>query len=208
MPAFTISNPPARLTMLDVSAAINSLGGPAKECRWAARVVPAGVNHVLGRLGYTEFMEDLVYLCEATSFPGRSFDVSEVRYYGPSLVLPRNPKYEQSHSMTFLCRQESFERQLFDDWLEMINPSTTWDFRYPTEYYCEIQLFQLAEYAADRTNAAATEPKATYAWSLLQAWPIQVNPQEVTWAGQDLLRLTVTFAYRYWQRPGRDGLNE
>ena len=40
-----------------------------------------------------------------------------------------------------------------------------------------------------------------YQWSLLRAYPMQVHPQAVTWADQDLLRLQVSFAYKYWDRP-------
>ena len=203
MASFTPSNPPKNLTMADVYSSMNRLGGPAKQCRWAARILPVGQNNVMSGLGYNAMIQDLVYMCEVAELPGRGFDLHEVRYYGPNLILPRNSKYSGNINMTFLCRNESFERQLFDDWLEMINPTTTWDFRYPEEYYCEIQLFQLAEYGNEDSDKA-TEPKATYQWSLYQAWPMQVNPQPANWVDPDVQRLTVTFCYRYWARPGRD----
>lgn len=201
MASFTPSNPPVGLSMGDVYGQLNTLGGPAKQCRWVTRIQPVGSNNIMTSLGYAPLIQNLVYMCEATELPGRGFDVHEVRYYGPNLVLPRNSKYSGTVNMTFICRNESFERQLFDDWLEMINPTNTWDFRYPEQYYCEIQMFQLAEYGL---NEQSKDPKATYQWSLYQAWPIMVNPQPANWVESDVQRLTVTFCYRFWARPGRD----
>ena len=206
MASFTPENAPTKLTMVDVNAAINSLGGPAKMARWAVRISPVGANNFLASMGYSQMLRDMTYLCEATELPGRGFDFVESRYYGAPFKVPRNTTYN-SIDMTFLCRQQSFERQLFDDWMEIINPTNIWDFNYPTSYYCKIDVFQLAEYhkpQAAGSNQAPTEPDATYQWSLYQAWPMLVNPQAVTWADQDILRLTVSFAYRYWSRPGRD----
>ena len=198
-------NSPTNLTMIDMTTLINNLGGPAKQCRFVARIVPQGTTNMITQLGYNSILRDLSYLCEATEFPGRGFDFMEARYYGPSLFLPYNTKYSNELSMSFLCRAESFERQLFDDWMGVINPVNIFDFNYAKDYYCNIELYQLAEYPA--AAQGATAPRATYMWTLRNAWPMQVNPQPVTWADQDILRLSVTFTYQYWTRPGRDSVS-
>jgi hypothetical protein len=204
MASFTPNNPPTRLTMLNLNSALNSLGGPAKQCRFAVRISPVGVNNILSQYNYGPLMRDLTMLCESTELPGRGFDISQVRYYGPTQFVPRNSKYAETHDLRFICRQESFERQLFDDWLEIINPTNIFDFNYPEQYYCQIDVYQLAEYAANQNVRAPTEPKAVYQWSLFKAWPVTVNPQPVTWGDQDIIRLDVSFAFKYWSRPGRD----
>lgn len=202
MASFVPQNTPDNLSMIDMSSHINTLGGPAKQCRFAVRIMPAGSTNILTRLGYNNFIKDMTYLCEATELPGRGFDIATARYYGPSISFPRNTKYAEGIDMTFLCRAQSFERQLFDDWLEVINPTNIYDFNYAKDYYAEIQIFQLAEY--NRTSREPRSPDATYAWSLHKAWPMVVNPQPVTWADNDVLRLSITFAYQSWTRPGRD----
>lgn len=201
MASFVPQNSPSNLSIIDLGSQINSLGGPAKQCRFAVRIMPAGSSNIVTRIGYGNFIRDMTYLCEATELPGRGFDIASARYYGPSINFPRNTKYAEGIDMTFLCRAQSFERQLFDDWLEVINPTNIYDFNYPKDYYAEIQIFQLAEYAQTQQAKA---PIATYAWSLHKAWPMVVNPQAVTWADNDVLRLSVTFAYQSWSRPGRD----
>ncbi len=79
-------------------------------------------------MGYGPFLRDMMYLCDATEFPGRGMDILETRYYGPAINFPRNSKYSGELSMSFLVRNEAFERQLFDDWMEIINPTNTFDF--------------------------------------------------------------------------------
>jgi hypothetical protein len=119
-------------------------------------------------------------------------------------MFPYNTKYSNEISMSFICRGESYERQLFDDWVGIINPINNFNFNYPEQYYATIDVFQLSE--APTNIKGATAPKAVYQWSLQNAWPAQVNPQPVTWADNDVLRLSVSFVYQYWTRPGRDAV--
>ena len=109
------ANVPADTTMLDFRSVIDDLGAPAKNCRFAIRILPVGQDNFIRRLGYTAMLRDLMYLSEAAEFPGRGFDYLEGRYYGPSFMAPYNTKYTGEFSVTLLTRQESYERQLFDD---------------------------------------------------------------------------------------------
>ena len=209
MASFPAPNSPKNLTMLDMRAKMDMLGGPAKQCRFAIRILPAGSGqdgqgHFLTKLGYTNVLNDITYLCESISFPGRGFDFTESRYYGPPQYLPYNSKYSNEMTLTLLTRADGLERQLFDDWLEIINPTNTFDFNYATDYYSHIQVYQLKEIPGRASGNPPTAPDPSYMWQLLQCWPISVGEQAVTWADNDVLRLQITFTYRYWVRPGRD----
>lgn len=206
MATFQISNPPKNLTMLDMRAKMDLLGGPAYNCRFAIRILPAGgTDNFLSSSGYTNILDDITYLCESVNFPGRGFDFMEARYYGPSQILPYNTKYSNELTLTMLTRSKAYERQLFDDWMEVINPTNTFDFNYASTYYSKIQVFQLGIAASGSDKQVPpTAPEAMYLWECHQAYPISVNEQAVTWADNDVLRLQVTFTYRYWNRPGRD----
>lgn len=182
-------------------AAADSLGQFAKSCRFAVQINPA--NPTATKLP----INDLIYMCDSVQYPGRGFDVTQIRYYGPSQAVPSNSTYEQV-SMSFLCRTLSSERQYFDDWMDIINPTSTFNFEYPNNYYAEINIFQLAEWGGPPAATVPRdipqyngEPVATYGWTLRKAWPMLISPQQVTWADQDVLRLQVTFAYKYWDRP-------
>lgn len=200
MPSFNINNPPEKLRMTDFYAYSSAFGSLAKSARFAVRIVPSGVDSLLSRLGYGSLMQQFTYLCEAAEFPGRGFLNYDMRYYGPNFKVPYKSEYQET-AMTFLCRAESFERQFFDDWMELINPTNTYDFNYKDSYKCEIHMFQFGESAA---TTERTEPVATYAWTLHDAFPILVNPQPVTWADDNFQRLAISFTYTKWTRKNRD----
>lgn len=164
-------------------------GSLAKGCRYIVVVKPPQ--------SLKTFPQDLHYLCEAADFPGRGFAVAQARYYGPSQVMPVNTEY-QPMALTFICRADSQERRFFDDWLDTINPVDNFNFAYPNDYYSEIDVYQYTEWGS---KAGKGVPNISYHWRLNKAWPTLVNDQPVNWAENDYLRLQVTFAYKYWDRP-------
>jgi hypothetical protein len=204
MANYSPQNPPKNLTLNQFRAAADNAGQFAKQCRFVARINGVG-SQISGLVS-----NDLMYMCDAVEFPGRGFDVTQIRYYGPSQVFPNNTMYNTAN-MSFLCRTGSAERAFFDDWMDVINPTDSWNYEYADNYYAEIQIFQLAEWGGPE-NLKVTDPKslakydgppqAVYGWTLHKAWPTLVTPQSVTWADNDILRLQVTFTYKYWDRPG------
>lgn len=192
MGTYSSKNMPTNLSMNDVKSALDNAGQYAKSCRFLVLIKGAGASITNIMNGTKDFM----YLCDAVEFPGRGFDVTQVRYNGPSQVFPNNVMYNQA-SLSFLCRTMSAERAFFDDWMDIINPTSNWNFEYADNYYGTINIYQIAEYGAEGTS----KPFATYGWTLNKAWPTLVAPQQVTWNDQDVLRLQVTFAYKYWDRP-------
>lgn len=211
-----VSNKPTNLSIQNFLSKVNSLGGPAKGCRFAVRITPReyGTSNLLNLLPYSRKLNDLTYVCDAVEFPGRGFGVTNFRYYGPTQVSPSNSEYSPCN-LSLLCHNSGFERQFFDDWQNIVNPIDTFNFNYPKEYYCDVEIFQLSEYAAaapasvrqttfEQISAIKT-PEVIYNWKLQMAWPTLVSPQQVTWAETaDVLRLQVTLAYKYWSRPGNE----
>lgn len=186
--------------MSDFHAYSSAFQSLAKSSRFAVRIVPSNTTSFLNRLGYGAFMRQFTYLCEAAELPGRGFMNADLRYYGPNFKVPYQTEYQES-AMTVLCRAESFERQFFDDWMEIINPTSTFDFSYKDQYTTEIHMFQFSDRAL---NSDRSEPVATYAWTLHDAYPILINPQPVTWVDDNFQRLAVSFTFSKWTRKNRD----
>ena len=142
-----------------------------------------------------------------------TFDATNIRYYGPGQQVPNNTDYGPCN-LSLLCNHASLERQFFDDWQQIINPTSSFNYNYPDQYYCDIEIFQFSEYGPPAgllpmTGIAAPiswmSPQVIYNWRLYKCWPSFVNPQQVTWAdNSDVLRLQVTLQYKYWDRPGND----
>lgn len=199
-----VKNPLTKLSMNDIKSMNSYYGGLGKSARFAVRFAAPRV--LLSKYG--AFVRDFTYLCEAAEMPGRGFQSLDVRYYGPNQKLPFQTQYEDT-TMTFLCRSESFERQFFDDWMEAINPTNSFDFNYRSEYETKIDIIQLADYsgaAAVGPNqpGSGANPKQTYMITLFNAYPALVNPQPMTWADDQFQRLGVTFTYHKWRRENYD----
>lgn len=174
-------------------AVLDKGGSVAKGCRFLVTIrIPQEMQRTV-----KTYTPDLDYLCESADFPGRGFSVAQARYYGPSQVIPVNTEY-QPLTLTFICRADSSERRFFDDWLDYINPTNNFNFEYPNNYYSIINVYQYAEWGS---GAGRGVPQITYNWRLNKAWPTLVGEQPVNWVEGDYLRLQVTFAYKYWDRP-------
>lgn len=163
----------------------SSDGGPAKSNRFLVQI--SG-----GPFDVSE-LRDLSFLCEATELPGRGFMSTDIRYYGPNFKAPYQTVYEDMN-LTFICRDKFRERKIFDDWLDMINPVSSYNFFYRKDYTSTIKLHQFAE----------TADESRYSFTFEDAYPILVSPQPVTWADDNFHRLTVSFTYVRWYREGFD----
>lgn len=192
----SISNAPRNFDMNTFMAISSKYGGLARSCKFAVVINKPTVllNSVFSNSNGSEpsgaITNDLTYLCEVAEFPGRGFQSIDVRYYGPSFKLPYQSSYEDIN-LTFLCRSQSYERQFFDDWMNVINPNNTFDFEYKDNYKTKIYIYQFDE-----------QHNPQYAFTLIDCHPILVNPQPVTWADDQFLRLGVSFTYQWWVREG------
>jgi len=187
-----IQNAPKDLDMSTALSILSDSGGLLKSARFIVRILPTG--NLLQRINSNGIVSDLMYLTEIAEMPGKGFMNIDVRYYGPNHKLPFQSTYEDAN-FTFLCRTNSFEREFFDNWMYIINPTTHFDFSYRDEYYCDIQLFQFSDYSDDEDS-----PEVKYKLTLKNAYPILLNPQPMTWSDQLFQRLVVNFTYTHWVR--------
>jgi hypothetical protein len=208
MATIKIENAPAKLSMLDFRSASHKYGGLAKSCRFVVLIKPSGSLLAVGN--NVQFSRELTYMCEIAEIPGRSFLNVDLRYYGPNHKLPFQSQYEDLN-LTFLCRNDFLERQFFDNWMELINPTTTFDFNYRDDYRAEIDIYQYNDTYVqnyDTVNQISTDPSAspiaTYRTTIYNAYPILVNPQPMTWADDQFQRLIISFTYTHWNRKGID----
>jgi len=194
----------AQLSLQRYRSLMSSFGGPAKSCRFMVRIMPTNLNFdpIVTR-SMPFIREDMAYLCEAAEFPGRQFVNIDLRYDGPNQKFPVQTNYEDI-TLTFVCRGKNYEREFFDNWMNLISSPTDFVFNYKDSYACDIDIFQFSESELRGPNGAETHVQ--YHYKLHKAWPLIVNPQAVTWADSEFLRLAVTFTYDRWTRPKLDGL--
>ena len=182
------SNSPS-VPSMDLLYAISSeFNGFAKTAKYLVRITPTGQNNPMK--AYRGDVRDLSFLCESAELPGRGQMTTDIRYYGPNFKMPFQSSYEDLN-LTFLVRENFLEREIFDSWMEVINPNYSYDFSYRDDYACTIKIFALSDVAFYGAN---------YVFTFEKAWPVLVNPQPVTWADDNFHRLSVSFTYTRWVR--------
>lgn len=128
-----------------------------------------------------------IALCESVEFPGRNFNATDMRIYGPSFKAPSLSTYSDVN-LTFLCDLNLNQKKVFDDWMNEVNGIGNFNFSYRDEYVCDVSITQYNE-LGDKT----------YEMMLMGAFPISVNALVGNWADDNYHRLQVTLTYQYWK---------
>ena len=130
----------------------------------------------------------LALQCESTDLPGKTLQTADVKIYGPTFKVPYLTQYTDA-TFTFLCTNQFFERKLFDQWMEAINPTDTNNLRFPkgdtTRYMTNIKIIQYDDFI-----------KQIYAVELIDAFPIGIASQALNWSEDGFHRLSIQFAYQ------------
>jgi hypothetical protein len=133
----------------------------------------------------------LALQCETAEIPGKTLQTDDVKIYGPTFKVPYQTQYGDT-SFTFICTNDFYERKLFERWLEAIMPTDTNNLRYPkgqnSQYMTEITIKQYND-----------DVKQIYGVKLIDAFPIGVAAQPLSWAEEGFHRLTVQFAYQRYE---------
>lgn len=136
---------------------------------------------------YYSNAQTLSMRCESTELPSRSTDTL-IRKIGsvPAQKFPYQSLYNDI-TMTFIVSGDMGEKILFDAWMELINPSSNFNFNYKKTYVTEIAIKQY-----DLTH------QLSYEVILIDAFPIAVNQLDLNWSDDGYHKLSVVFAYTYW----------
>lgn len=136
---------------------------------------------------YVSSAKTLQYRCEATQLPGRTFATMEQKTYGPVEKFPYLNTYTDIE-MSFILDDDMSQKVFLDAWMNYINPLYNYNYRYKSDYSTVITINQY-----DVTN------QLSYSVNLYDAYPISMNQLDLDWNGEGYHKLSVTFAYTYWQ---------
>lgn len=194
MPAIITGAPTNHGYVENFRSAVDKWYGLARASRYVVMIQAPKI--MLGNslipsefLGSGGVLDDLSFLCESAELPSRGFTSTDLRYYGPQFKIPFQAVYEDLN-LTFLCRDALLERELFDTWMELINPTTTFDFNYRDDYATSITTYQMSD--------LAHQPRYKIVYE--KAYPILLTAQPMTWMEDNFLRLTITFHFLKWTR--------
>jgi hypothetical protein len=125
--------------------------------------------------------------CESVDMPGRTFSTVEKKMgSAPIEKFPYQTQYNES-TFTFMLSDNMNEKIFFDAWMELINPTTNFNFQYKLNYAVDVSINQY-----DVTN------NLTYAAVLREAYPLAINQIDMEWSSDGYHKLAVVFAYKQW----------
>lgn len=137
---------------------------------------------------FSDMGTKLTLRCENTQMPGRTFATAERKIGSvPIQKLPYQTTYNDI-SMTFIVGGDMKEKLFFDQWQELMNPASNYNFRYKFDYTTEIAINQY-----DHQN------NMVYRAVLIDAFPLAVNEMDLDWSSEGHHKLTVLFGYSSWQ---------
>lgn len=129
----------------------------------------------------------LTLRCEAAEMPGRALATIDRKIgTNPVFKVPYQSMYNEMN-MTFIVDGDMSEKLFFDLWMDSINPTTNYNFRYPKDYVTDIAITQY-----DNQN------EVSYRSILLNAYPLSVNQMDLDWTTDGYHKLNVVFAYTNW----------
>jgi hypothetical protein len=153
-------------------------------------------------MGNFNSFKNLTFYCEAAEFPGRSFQVTDQKIYGPTLKNPVVTQYSEI-TLSLYCDKKMNQKKFFDDWMNAVNPmaNSGFDFNYRNDYITEVTIQQ---FSGLKRSADDETLVPTYSCRLYEAYPTNVAALNATWADDNFHRVSVTLAYRYWVGHNRE----
>ena len=136
---------------------------------------------------YSSGASQLSLRCEQSELPSRALATADRKIGSvPVQKFPYLSLYNDIN-LTFLVSGDMTEKLFFDAWLNIINPTSNFNFNYKKDYCTEIVIRQY-----DMSN------NLTYDVLLIDAYPIAVNQLDLDWSNDGVHKLSVVFAYTYW----------
>ena len=130
---------------------------------------------------------NLSFRCEAAEMPGRNFMTTEKKMgSAPVEKFPYHVSYGEC-SLTFIISDDMREKIFFDSWMDIINPTTDYNFQYKSNYMVDITINQY-----DVTN------ELSYSAILREAFPLSMTQLSLDWQTEGFHKLQIQFAYTNW----------
>lgn len=189
----------------NLKATISKKGGLAKANRFNVIFTPPSASllnlnpqSIIGSLLSGNFSagnlindpRDISILCQSVTIPGRNistFDHQDVRQ---SNKFPYT-FIDEDVTFTFLLTNDYYMRQMFDNWMSGIFDADSYRVGYKKDYSVDVVIQQLNE-----------KNIPVYGVRLQKAFPINIDSIELSQEGQDVVKMSATFAYDKFKPEG------
>lgn len=145
-------------------------------------------------LAYRNSAQRLTMRCEVAELPSKTFETLDRKIYGPVEKQPYLTSFTDI-DLTFIVSDDMAEKKIFDAWMELISPKTTFNQTYKTDYAIPITI-----------NQYDVQNRLSYSITLIDAFPISVNQLTLDWSNESSHhKLAVRFAFHTWENNSIEG---
>jgi hypothetical protein len=142
-------------------------------------------------LGDSDLERDMMFRCDTAELPGRTVTSAEYKIYGHIRKIPYGSLVGDI-TLEFLLSEDMREKEYFEKWVNTISGTNSFgssNGTYNIEYYDTITgVVNIRQYGeAGQLSSVHT---------LIEAYPVAINPVTMNWQGEDVAKLSVTMAYR------------
>jgi len=126
---------------------------------------------------------DISLLCQSVTLPGRNISTFEHQDFKQSNKFPYT-FIDDDVTISFLLTNDYYMRKMFDNWMSNIFSADSYIVGYKKNYAVDLIIQQL-----DQKNTPV------YGTKLEKAFPTAIESTELSQDGQEVVRMSVTFAY-------------
>jgi hypothetical protein len=94
--------------------------------------------------------------------------------------------------LSFYCSEDLSELEFMQDWMKLISNPTNNRLGYYSEYASTIEIIHLSKTIGKEDN------KKTLTTTLHEAYPKKIDPMQLDYSSNDIMRMTVNFTYRHY----------
>lgn len=131
-------------------------------------------------------LRDTLLFCDQVQIPGTNYNTSDMRTFGEVRKAPYERLYEDIN-MSFYVDKEMKNKIMFDYWLNQIQNPWTRTFNYYDDYVTDIVI-----------EVQDLKDQSRYGIKLYEAYPKSIGAIQLDYAGKDIMKLSVNFAYKYY----------
>lgn len=131
-------------------------------------------------------LRDVLLFCDQVQIPGTNFNTADMRTFGEIRKAPYERLYEDVN-MSFYVDKEMKNKLIFDYWLNQIQDPWTRSFNYYDNYVTDIVI-----------EVQDLKNQSRYGIKLFEAFPKSIGAVQLDYAGKEVMKLSVNFAYKYY----------
>jgi hypothetical protein len=170
---------------MEISKFVSQLGpsGLAKANRYSVVLdAPPTV-----RTSFKLDLPKILLFCDSVNLPGLNVNTTPIRTFGEVREIPYEFNYD-AITMTFYVDGAMEVKAFFDAWIKSIQQGKRRTFNYYDQYICP----QMQIKVEDLAN------KERYIVELYEVFPKTVSPIQMGYDQKDVMKLQVTFMFKWW----------